>query len=71
MTNKKELTNNKLPNILNVKELKKYLGIGINKAYDLMKAPAFPSTKIGSRYFVTSDALIKWLQINEGRTFLI
>ena len=69
---KKQLENiNKLPEILNAKDLKAYLNIGINRAYDLMKSPAFPATKIGSRYFVTSTALTEWLQINEGRIFLI
>ena len=36
--------------ILNVRDLQKYLKIGRDKAYSLMKTKGFPSIKIGGQY---------------------
>lgn len=57
--------------VLTAKELKVVLKCGINRAYDLMKSPAFPSIKIGGRYIVTNKALEEWLRIHEGKNYLI
>lgn len=57
--------------LLDVKALQKFLGIGRDMAYSLMHTSAFPSMKIGGRYFVTRDALMKWLQTYEGREFAL
>lgn len=57
--------------MLTAKELKDIMRCGINRAYDLMKSPAFPSIKIGGRYLVSVFALEKWLELNEGRNFLL
>lgn len=57
--------------VLTATELKDYLHCGINRARDLMKSPAFPSTKLGSSYIVTLSALTEWLKLNEGRDFLL
>lgn len=60
-----------LPEVLTAKELKSVLKCGINRAYDLMKSPAFPSIKMGGRYIVTVSALNEWLIANENKLFLI
>ncbi len=53
--------------ILDTDELRNYLGIGRDKAYNLMKSKAFPSIKIGRTFFVTRDNLMKWLNESKGR----
>ena len=60
-----------LPEILTAKDLKTVLRCGINRAYDLMKSPAFPSIKMGGRYIVTASALNEWLNANENKFFFI
>lgn len=42
-----------------VKDLQEQLGIGRDTAYALMHAKGFPSIKIGGRYFVSKDSLMK------------
>ncbi len=48
--------------LLDVKDLQKIMPIGRDKAYALMHARAFPAIKIGGRYFVSENALHKWLE---------
>ena len=57
--------------LLTAKELKQVMRCGINRAYDLLKSTAFPSTKIGGRYYVTTSALKKWLVMYENKVFYI
>ena len=52
---------------ITVAELAKYLNIGINAAYRLVKQPGFPSMKIGEkRYLIPGKALEKWLDEQTG-----
>ena len=57
--------------LLSVKELQKRLNVSRDLAYSLMHAKGFPSIKIGCRYFVTEEALVKWLTKNEGREIVL
>lgn len=57
--------------MLTVKDLQKKLKIGRDTAYALMHAKGFPSIKIGGRYFVTEEALIKWLRAHESKSFAL
>ena len=41
-----------LPELMTIKELQSYLGIGKDKAYKLAKSKSFPAVKIGGRYYV-------------------
>ena len=50
-----------LPELMTVKELQNYLGIGKDKAYKLLKSKSFPSAKIGGRYYVIKPDLAAWL----------
>ena len=47
--------------LLTTKELQVHLGVGRDRAYQLMHSKGFPSIKIGGRYYVTRDALARWL----------
>lgn len=57
--------------LLTVKDLQKILNVSRDLAYALMHAHGFPSMKIGGRYFVSRDALERWLQRYEGKEFAI
>lgn len=57
--------------MLNVKEMQEILRIGRDKAYALMHSRAFPSIKIGGRYFVEAEALEEWLQKQRFREYKI
>lgn len=65
------ITLDALPQMICAKELKQLLGCGIHRAYDLMKCPAFPATKIGGRYYVERDALRSWLKRYQGRKIIL
>ncbi len=55
--------------VLTVEDLQKRLKVGRDKAYAIMTSPAFPSTKLGRTYFVTTDKLKDWLDMYAGREF--
>lgn len=58
--------------VYNVNDIKKLLGIGNNKAYELMKCDSFPSFNIGNKWLVPIDKFDEWLmnqnKSNEGGT---
>lgn len=45
------------------------LGISRDTAYQLMHSKAFPSVKIGGRYYVTEDAWESWLKQYQYKQF--
>ena len=57
--------------LLTVKDIQDTLNIGRDKAYTLVHASGFPSIKIGGRYYVSQEALLKWLNRYEGREFVL
>lgn len=57
--------------LLDVKQLKNRLNVSRDVAYSLVHAKGFPSIKIGGRYYVSEDALKKWLDKYEGREFIL
>lgn len=56
--------------LLTVSDLRQMLHLGRDRCYALMHNPAFPSIRIGNRYFVQSKALLKWLDNYQGKKFL-
>ena len=57
--------NNKLSEfreIMGVKELSKYLGIGTSKIYSLIKNKKIPASKIGHQYKFSKEVIDKWLK---------
>lgn len=57
--------------LYSVKELQNILNIGRDTCYSLVKSKAFPSIKIGKRYFVSQESLAKWLATYEHKEFKI
>lgn len=55
--------------MLTVKDLQRVLRIGRDRAYALMRSKAFPSIKIGARYYVTQEALNEWLRQYAYKSF--
>ena len=53
--------------VLNVKQLAVYLGIGRNKAYELVHSSDFPALKIGKRIVVPKEQLDEWLKTNSKK----
>ncbi len=47
--------------IYTVSELVEKLGIGFNKAYELVNTGNIPSIKVGKRYLIPKKALEEWL----------
>ena len=54
--------------VLTVKELSGILNIGLSKAYTLMRSKAFPSYRLGGKYYITDEALFDWLRKAQGKT---
>lgn len=50
-----------LPDLMTVKELQSYLGIGKDKAYALVKSKSLPALKIGGRYYVIKPNFAVWV----------
>lgn len=48
--------------ILNVKEVKEILGIGINQAYKLVASKGFPKIILGRRYLIPRDEFYQWIR---------
>lgn len=57
--------------LLTTKELQQKLGISQDKSYALMHAAAFPSIKIGGRYYVEDGKLRTWLDRYAHKTFAL
>lgn len=50
--------------VLNKEELQKALGIGHNKALELLNRPDFPSFRVGRRWLVSKTGLEEWVEKN-------
>ena len=51
---------------MNVQELRSYLGIGRNAAYDLVKTEGFPAISFGKTIKVSVKGLEDWIDKNMG-----
>ena len=63
----KAISNNKLPELITVKELERFLNISTQKAYELVHSKGFPTIKVGRSYRVNKDSLLR--MIDDGRVF--
>ena len=43
-------------------QMSKNVAFGVNKIYEMVKEPGFPSVKVGSRYYVLIDKVNEWLE---------
>lgn len=57
--------------LLTYSDLQRILNIGPDRAYQLLRSPSFPTIRINNRYYVRRGSLMKWLELYEGRTFLV
>lgn len=51
-----------LPTLMSVSELREYLHINNQKAYELVRQRSFPSFKIGSRYYINKEKIPEWIE---------
>lgn len=51
---------------MSVQELSAQMGISLPKAYELVKAPDFPSIRIGTRILIPFEAFKEWLVKNSA-----
>ncbi|MGI6688238.1 MAG: helix-turn-helix domain-containing protein [Christensenellales bacterium] len=53
---------------LSISELASTLGIGRNKAHELVRAPGFPAIRVGRRILIPVEGLRAWLveQVEAG-----
>ncbi|MCL2390771.1 MAG: helix-turn-helix domain-containing protein [Endomicrobia bacterium] len=56
----KNINSNK--QIMDIKELSEYLGIGKSKIYSLIKMKKIPASKIGRQYRFSKDIVDSWLR---------
>jgi excisionase family DNA binding protein len=48
--------------IMDIKELSEYLGIGKSKIYSLIRTKKIPASKIGRQYRFSKDIVDSWLR---------
>lgn len=54
--------NNSNKQIMDIKELSEYLGIGKSKIYSLIRMKKIPASKIGRQYRFSKDIVDSWLR---------
>lgn len=50
--------------VMSIKELSNYLGIGKSKIYNLIRNQKIPASKIGRQYRFSRDVIDSWLKEN-------
>lgn len=55
--------------LLSTRDLQKKLRISRDRAYALMHASAFPSMKLGGRYYVSEEQVDDWLKRYAYKSF--
>jgi hypothetical protein len=51
-----------LPDVLEVKDIQHFLGIGRSQAYQLVKSNSFHTVKVGKRILVPKKAFLYWFE---------
>lgn len=54
----------KIKEVMDVKELSEYLGIGKSKIYKLIREKKIPASKIGGQYRFSKTVIDNWLKEN-------
>jgi excisionase family DNA binding protein len=55
-------SNNETKQVMDIKELSDYLGIGKSKIYNLIRHKKIPASKIGRQYRFSKDVVDAWLK---------
>ena len=53
--------------ILTVKDVRRIFGYGLRQAYEMVHMPGFSRVKVGRRYYISAQALEKWMDDNSGK----
>lgn len=56
----KKVTIDELPEVLVVKHIQKFLGIGRPQSYQLVNSNAFPVRKVGGRILIPKKTFLEW-----------
>lgn len=56
------LPSDKVPEVMDIKELAGYLGIGKSKIYSLIRGKKIPASRIGRQYRFYKTLVDRWLQ---------
>lgn len=59
-----KMTKDDLPEVLGVTDIKEFLGIGINQAYELVNSGQFHVVRIGRVIRVSKKVFLDWLEGN-------
>lgn len=51
-----------MKDVMNIKELSEYLGIGKSKIYNLIRQKKIPASKIGRQYRFSKEVIDSWLK---------
>nr|WP_197217063.1 helix-turn-helix domain-containing protein [Cytobacillus firmus] len=51
-----------MPEVLEVKDLQDFLGIGRSQAYKLVKSNSFHTVRVGKRILVSKKSFLKWFE---------
>ena len=54
------MTREKLPEVMEVKDIQQFLKISRNTAYDLIKRKEFPTLKIGRLLRIRKESFLEW-----------
>ena len=57
--------------VYKAQDLVSILKIGRDTAYALMRSDDFPSYKLNERYYITDEALNKWLSSIDGKEITV
>ncbi|MDP4085099.1 MAG: helix-turn-helix domain-containing protein [Bacillota bacterium] len=54
-----------LPEVLEVKDIQDFLGIGRSQAYQLVKSNSFHAVTVGKRILVPKKSFLNWFEGND------
>lgn len=57
-----KMTKDELPEVMGVNDIKEFLGIGINQAYELVNSGQFHVVRIGRVIRVSKKVFFDWLE---------
>lgn len=51
-----------LPDVMEVKDIQGFLGIGRSQAYELVKSKSFHAVTVGKRILVSKKSFLEWFE---------
>jgi hypothetical protein len=56
-----KLTREELPDVMTIKDMRQFLGIGRRQSYEMMENPPFNVVRIGKLYKISKVSFLRWL----------